>query len=134
MGSLVFTELASLLSNQSSLFLLQCGRQLFDLFGAFEILIFDAAIKDALVAFGFAAAQVRFADVRPHQLAAGSYFEPLGGRFVGFDFWHRHSSIFDSGFWIFDSHAWRAGRGWGKRRGIVLPPAIKNRKSEICNK
>jgi len=66
---------------------------LLDLFGAFEIFVFDAAIERALVALGFAAAQMGFADVRSHQFAAGGHFESLGGGFVGFDFWHETYSL-----------------------------------------
>jgi hypothetical protein len=77
------------------LFLIQRGRKLFDLFGPLEIGVFDAAIKGALVAFGFAAAQMGFADMRSHQLAACGDFEPLGGRFVSFNLWHAIYSMFN---------------------------------------
>ena len=44
----------------------------------------DAAVEGTFVAFGFAAAQVRFADVRPHHFAGRGNFKPLGCRFVSF--------------------------------------------------
>ncbi len=59
-----------------------------NLFRAFVVLNFHTAVEGALVAFGFAAAQVRFADLRMHQFAGGGHFEPLGGGFVGFQFGH----------------------------------------------
>ena len=68
---------------------------MFDLFGALGIFEFDAAIKRALVAFGFAAAQMRLADMRSHHFAARGHFEPLGGCFVGFNLWHARYSIFN---------------------------------------
>lgn len=75
-----------------------------DLFGAFEIFVLDAAIKRALVALGFAAAQMGLADMRSHQFAARSHLEPLGGCFVGFNLWHETYSLTNSsfGFQIFD--------------------------------
>jgi hypothetical protein len=78
---------------------------LFDFLGAFEILVFLTAIEHALDAFGFAAAEVRFADVRPHHFTACGEFEPLGGGFVSFDFRHAiySLSISDFRFWILDS-------------------------------
>jgi hypothetical protein len=77
---------------------------LLDLFGAFEIFVFDAAIKRALVALGFATAQMGLADMRSHQFAARGHFEPLGGCLVGFDLWHAiySLSISNFGFQIFD--------------------------------
>ncbi len=82
--------------------ILQCWCKLFDFLGAFEILVFLTAIEHALDAFGFAAAEVRFADVRPHHFTACGEFEPLGGGFVSFDFGHAiySLSISDFRFWI----------------------------------
>lgn len=50
-----------------------------NLFGAFVIQHFHAAVECALVAFRFAAAQVGFANLGVHQFAGRRDFEPLGG-------------------------------------------------------
>ena len=70
------------------------GRERHDFLVAFVVQVLDAAIKRALVAFGFAAAQVRFADVCVHDLAGRGQLEPLGSRFVCLDFWHGNYSDF----------------------------------------
>jgi hypothetical protein len=77
------------------LFFVERRRKLFDLFGALEIFKFDAAIKRALVALGFAAAQMGLANMRSHQFATRRNFEPLGGCFVGFNLWHAIYSNFN---------------------------------------
>jgi hypothetical protein len=98
---------------------------LLDLLGAFEIFIFDAAIERALVALGFAAAQMGFADMRSHQFATGGHLESLGGRFVGFDLWHETYSISDFKFQIFD---FRSSTGLGAQSEINnLKSAINGR-------
>jgi hypothetical protein len=85
---------------------------LLDLLRAFEIFIFDAAIKRALVALGFAAAQMGFADMRSHQFAARGHFEPLGGCLVGFNLWHAISPFSILDFRFFDSGRGGVFRGW----------------------
>lgn len=67
------------------------GRERLDFLVAFVVQIFDAAIKRELVAFGFATAQVRFADARVHDFAGCGDLEPLGGGFMSLDF--RHGNI-----------------------------------------
>lgn len=66
-----------------------------NLFRAFVTFDCHAAVECALVALGFAAAQVRFADVRPHQFAGRGNLEAFCGCFVSFQFRHETNSIFD---------------------------------------
>jgi hypothetical protein len=79
--------------SQPSLFLVQCGSELLDLFGSLKILVFDAAVERSFVTLGFSAAQVRLADFGPHDLSRRSNLKALGGRLVGFDLGH---AIFSS--------------------------------------
>ena len=75
---------------------MQCGRERFDLLRAFETLHLNPTVEIPLVALGFAAAQVRFADLGMHHFAGRRDPEPFGGRFVRLQFGHSvclHRSI-----------------------------------------